>query len=85
MGGVGGVQWRLQLISEWLAKMGNARMAKRHDVTSSFAACYYVTPIVYCCMVEDWVLCANVFIGKGSCRIEDWVPKGSIELSMSGF
>ena len=25
-------------------------------------------------MVEDWVLCANVFIGKGSCRVEDWVP-----------
>ena len=24
--------------------MANGRMAKRHDVTSSFAACYYVTP-----------------------------------------
>ena len=24
------------------------------------------------CMVEDWVLCAHVFIGKGSCRVEGW-------------
>ena len=48
MGGVW-VCRRLQLISEWLAKMANGRTAKWCDVTSSFAACYYVTLIVQYC------------------------------------
>ena len=37
------------MISEWLAKMATSRTAKWRDVTSSFAACYYVTPIVQYC------------------------------------
>ena len=48
----------MQLISKWVAKMGNGRMAKWHDVTNSIAfVTHLLSSVVVCNDITPFAIC----------------------------